>query len=435
MNSYIATIELFLLVLLILFWFRVYNRQAFSGKVKLDMSLFIGIGWLLYSFFYLLEKILREEVLDSDVEFATDCVIAIGLLTLGSLVCHILFVYRYKVNIKPVIINEKRNINFFSAFLVSAIVLLCLNIYIKMVFGGWNIYFTQVYGEYLSDGLNSLTVLIPLLCVSYILVFNSTIVFNYGGMTKRLILFFSIVLIVIFLMGGNRNLAMMMLISLFWAKFYKRDVNIYLLFPVIVLGMFAAAVNAVARNYGLLNVLSGSVSVDKNDVQRFALAVSEGEFGTMARVSQYFNEFEFHYPLRFGYSYLVEPLVNLIPSSLFPSRPTTVAVEFTKQYWGGLDQGTIGLGFSPLIEAKINFYNFWGIVFFSMGFILKFLKLYTKSLKREITDYLLFGSLCAISLNFFRIDFAITLKFFVLVFAMAYLLVRITKTFSRIKFE
>lgn len=416
MPSYIYLIINFSLIILI---FRMSNKKAFVGVLSFDFPFFIGIGFFLYSFLFLLEKTLKNQFNDNVKLFSLDVSVTILFFLLGNFFTQILL--RKKISTLNYFdfsfngrIYDSRKVTNRNVIIALFLLAFLLQIYMNMIFGGWIIYFTQVYGEFNADGINSFTVIIPLLCSSFVLFFNSPFL-EYSDSYKKIVLVFSIILIVIFLFGGNRNLGMMIAISLMWSKFFRKKFNFFKLIPILFIGLILTSVTAIGRQYGLINYISGNVTVPYDIVIEYVLSVSNGEFGTMARVMDFNREFKFHLNTFPGYSYFVDPLVTLIPTVLWESRPHTVAVEFTKQYWGSLGEGTEGLGFSPILEAKLNFSFLWPLIFMHISSVLKFLELYI-SLKSKNIYYYLFGSISAVSLNFFRIDFAITFKFAFLVF-------------------
>jgi hypothetical protein len=431
------SISLFIIlfnVFLIFLFFRLSNKNAFLGTLSFDYTFFIGLGFFLYSFFYLLEKYVKNLFTNNVFSFASDVAIALIFFILGNIACQLLI--KKKISFNSYLDNDQSKPKTFylsTRKIVIAFLLLfvLLQIYMTIVFGGWIIYFTQVYGEYKMEGINSFTVIIPLLCSSFVLFFNSS--FIHTTKRNKIVVFLcSIFLVIIFILGGNRNLGMMIAISLMWSKFFRKKFNFYKFIPILVVGLILTSINAIGRQYGLINYISGSVSVPYDVVLDYVLSVSNGEFGTMARVVDYSREFNFNLQTFPGYSYIVDPLVTLIPTFVWEHRPHTIAVEFTKQYWGGLGEGTEGLGFSPILESKLNFGFFWPLIFFYLSFVIKFLEIIiSKSSKRSY--YYFFGSFSAVSLNFYRIDFAITFKFAILIFIFTILLEKIilTKIFFR----
>jgi len=420
---------IFLNVFLIFIFFRLSNKKAFIGILSFDYQFFIGFGFFLYSFFYLLEKYLKNLFTTNVLSFATDVSLALIFFIIGNIACQILFTKKISSinSVDNINLNSKKiSLSSEKIFLSFFLLFILLQIYMSLVFGGWIIYFTQVYGEFKIEGINSFTVIIPLLCSSFVLFFNSPYIIISRN-NKYLVFLVSLFLVIIFIFGGNRNLGMMVAISLMWSKFFRKKFNFFKFIPILIVGLILTSLNAIGRQYGLINFISGSVSVPYDVALDYVLSVSNGEFGTMARVVDFSREFNFNLQTFPGYSYIVDPLVTLIPTIIWEHRPYTIAVEFTKQYWGGLGEGTEGLGFSPILESKLNFGFFWPLIFFYLSFVIKFLEIKISKISKRIYYYF-FGSFSAVSLNFYRIDFAITFKFAILIFTFTIILEKITLT-------
>ena len=142
----------------------------------------------------------------------------------------------------------------------------------------------------------------------------------------------------------------------------------------------------------------------------------KGEFTTSYNVFSIFrNSSLFKDSYFYGRTYIIDPLCNFIPRFLFPNRPKTIAQEFSFAYYGpGVN---LGLGFSPIVEAIMNF-DVIGIVivFWTIGIslnllYLRFIKYYY--LENTYKRYLwlsIYSLIFPISVNFFRIDFATLFK-------------------------
>lgn len=424
MSQFVLVIYLLIITLQILFWFRLFNQKGMTGIVSLSFPFFFGMGWFIYTFFFILEKILKGNFSTIDYLFTSDTIIALFSLIVGSIFSQLLFKSLPKKKSHYFPKQKEVGIRLVTLIIFSIINLLILNLYIELVFNGWNTYFNQTYGLFNNENINSFTSTIPLFIVSYIFVFNSSI-FKLTKIQEFIVVTLSLIFIIIFFLGGNRNISMMMLISFVFAKFYEKKINVFYIIPIVVIGIIVGGLNAIGRNYGLINFLTFNVDIDYQEALNFILSVSNGEFGTMARIYSYYNEFNFDYNHFPGYSFFVNPIINLIPSYIFNERPLTIAAEFTKQYWGNIEYGTIGLGFSPLIEAKINFGKFWFIIFIFWGSLYGiFEKIVFNKFEYK---YLITGSLSIVVLNFFRIDFAIFFKFFVLVLAISYIILKFLK--------
>ncbi|WP_224981787.1 hypothetical protein [Geomonas agri] len=421
--------------LLLMFWMRIFDKTAVAGKVRIDMPLFFGTGWFLYSFFFMLEKSLKADITVSDSQFILDCNLAVLSMVIGAIFAgeHLVSRCDSGHNTAPQKFLTRPGNNV-GTYVVMVAVTMLLQLYVEKVFGSWNIYFTQKYGDYKVDGINSFTSIVPIVCTSFVLVANSEYVIK-SKFCNFVVVCFSAAIACLFFLGGNRNFAMMMLLAIVWSKYHRTKVNLYFLLPVLTLVIIVGAINAVLREYGIINLFAGEINVSVADINRFVLAISEGEFGTMARVSQYSTEFAFNYNKFVGASYLVDPFVNLLPTFIYPGRPDTMAVQFTEQYWGMQKgaTGLIGLGFSPIVEAKINFSYLWFIVFVFFGFLIRYLSLLFRN-KQSYLQLFAFGSFSVVSLNFFRIDFALYVKFSILVFISALFIYFMIVSVGRAKF-
>jgi hypothetical protein len=441
-----------ILVFLVFLWLRIYNKQAFYGEILIDFPAFIGLGWLLYAVFPLLEVAVRGDGASLDEAFLMECLIALLSLIGGSLAASCFIREKHVVprrdrgtvrlsslrqeNRPPV---SPRQVNH-EKLIVIGMSLLCagfLSHYVNRLYGGWVLYFTQRYtSNFILSEFNSLNVSIPLYMVSYILVLNHKSLITTKG-ARSIVFLMSLALILVFMFGGNRNLGAMMGIALIWACSSGKKINLYLFLPFLLLGVLGVGLIAVGREYGVINFLRGDAAVPKEDVVKYIFSINDGEFGTMKRFQQYAAEREFELPRGFGYTYTIGAMINLIPTILFPSRPLAVSDAYS-QYMLGI-YSTEGLGFSPIYEAKLNFYGAWFIAFFSAGFLMRIFcgNSHGKAAESGATNltvgYLFLGSASAVSLNLFRIDFAVVLKFVLLIMAFSYLIKHLVLLGSKVK--
>jgi hypothetical protein len=216
------------------------------------------------------------------------------------------------------------------------------------------------------------------------------------------------------MMGGNRNIAIFILLGMVFCRYHGRPQSAIFLLIILSGAIFSAAISAVAREYGIVNILLGnSTDFEFTEALRYAKRYNEGEFGTMFRVSRYIGEvesFSYYFP---GFSYIFSPIINMIPSAIFPGRPDTIATVFSYAYAGAeRTEIIVGLGFSPLAEAKINFGMMIGFPIFFSGVFIAFLsKLsFGPSRDKAIVRFFVIAVVAA-SLNYFRIDFALYVKF------------------------
>ncbi len=391
------------------------NRDhILDKKTRVDFPLFFFLGIVAYMLLPLMEVCVNGvENYNADMGFMIDVIIALFSLLLGASMGEIkreCFGGR-RINTECILVkNEMRK----GIVAVTVAVLFTTTLYIMMIFGGIRNYISQQYGLYNATNMNSMTAVLPYFAVAYIIVMNNTRIIQTTKKMNFLIKGISVFFIGIYMLGGNRNLGAMMGIALVISCFYEKRISLMKYIPAFVLLILAMGIIAVGREYGMINFLTGRSGVTSYDITRYIFSVKDGEFGTMRRFYEYFGDYNYIPYARFGYSYVVAPIINLIPSILWRGRPATMAADYTSQYWiARKEVSAIGLGFSPIVEAKINFGFLWPIVFFVLGFLI--FEIYFKS-RNYTSRFFLAGACSSIVLNFFRIDFAVTFKFFLIVF-------------------
>ncbi len=433
----------FLILLPLLFsvflWLRLFNRFAFRGGVSVDFPLFYAMGFVLYIIMPVTSLLLKNDSFEEDFGFFIDSLILSISVLIGAFCgVYILQGNRVALNVKPDINRFEQKplkLSNTAAVVLVVSILMVLKFYLNEVYGSLFDFFTQRYGVFEVKGINSLTSFIPFFLCGLVLTYNSRFVL-FPRFGSFLVITVSILIVVVFLLGGNRNIAVMFIFAIGWSFLFSRNVNFYKVLVFLVFGAVLAAVLAVFREYGVINIILGTKSVDINDLTRYILAVNEGEFGTIYRVSKYAEEFSFEVNNLPGFSYFISPIINLIPTFIYPVRPNTIAVDFTMQYWAAKpmvnsDSFIIGLGFSPIQEAKVNFGGVWFLMFVLFGLIGAMLCQFMRMRKLTFQYYALFGSLSVVSLNFFRIDFALFFKFFVLIYFVSKLFFYVSKFISK----
>jgi oligosaccharide repeat unit polymerase len=413
---------LFLLLFCALTCAQIYHDKSFSfSGFYLSPMLILNIGWVLYGLTPLLfishtEDRLSSQDLNYIVVISASIIFWVAGIFIGASATKTRPDHSsYHSNNKCSDLGSTRKI------LISIIFL--LSFYIYKLYDNPIQYLTQQYGLYNAENVTSLISSIPFLIAGllfYLSIFNRS-----SGLVV-----FSIIISLFFALGGNRNLSAFIIIGVLFSVY--RNVKIK---PIIILLFFSgiiasASFLAVAREYGIGNVLTGeSTDFSISEVYEFSKRYNEGEFGTLKRTLEYVNEkggdFDYYFP---GFSYLLSPIVNLIPTSLFPSRPYTIATEFTFHYWGAKEDFVEGLGFSPIAEGIINF----GYIFFVIPILITAVLLTMISIRSMAGSpkyYWLIITTCvaAASLNFFRIDFALYTKFILISFLSAYIAFKLSK--------
>lgn len=403
--------KIFFYLFLFFIFFKTLHKRESLFKLKLNLSTFFCVSLFLYTFLVIVENEILYPTNLQAIEFYWQVIVLLFALIIGVLSSNILVNIFPKKHIKSSHEIYPKKINNIKFYIVTVIVLLIFILFINLIYGGFIVFFNQTYGDYQEGNMNSFSAIIPLIICSYILFFNLNSSLYLTSKQNRIVIFLSLFFILIFMFGGNRNLSVMMAISLFYSKFYNYRINIVKYIPIIAIVILFSSIVAVGRQYGLINYITNPKVIENSDFWRYALNFSGSEFGTMYRLLNYSQEFTFNPPNFNLYSYIISPVEQLIPTFIFPSREHSIAVEFTKQYSGGLGKGTIGLGFSPIVEAKISLNEFWPLLFIVFGFLINYFKIILKNTNFHIA----IGAFSAVSLNFFRIDFALFIKFFLLI--------------------
>lgn len=396
-----------ILFLLLLYSQKLHDQKLNVRGLSLSPVLVMNCAWLMYGItplFFTEDKIFPSN--DHDISYMLLLSIAISSWCFGIWFGSKVKLKKSELGFAP--FNKKKyEISGFSTLTIVIIVYFLTFYWVTQVFGNGLIFLTQQYGNYNVDGISSVTSTIPFAVagLSFVVVLSS----------RSRILKIAILLVpIFFLLGGNRNIAIFILLGAYFCVNHGKQQNGIFLAITLLGAILAAAILAVAREYGILNILLGNSSnFEFSEALKYAGRYNEGEFGTMFRVSRYVNEvrdFAYFVP---GYSYIISPIVNLVPTSLFPSRPDTIATVFSYAYANAsTGEKIIGLGFSPIAEAQMNFDILLGIPIFLWGCVVSMLsRLSCGQFKSDSKIKFLAIAIVAASLNYFRIDFALYTKF------------------------
>lgn len=155
------------------------------------------------------------------------------------------------------------------------------------------------------------------------------------------------VMALLLLLRGMRNPAQILILPIFALIFQNRRIPIFRA-SIVVAGVFVLfSVIAIVRNYGIL-------SADRATIDFASIDPIHGELGTSYNVFSIFNTMSYDEALQYGRTYSVDLGVNLVPHAIWPNRPPSTAIRFSRKYYGTEDL-TQGLGFSPVVEALSNF--------------------------------------------------------------------------------
>ncbi len=247
-----------------------------------------------------------------------------------------------------------------------------------------------------------------------LLISSSNLIFSHSLYNKKkFLLYFSSSVIILFaillVIRGSRNVASMMLFPFIYTLLKNKYFSIYRVILVAFFFYILGYTVGVIRNagFGELANLNFDYSVFDPLAQ---------EFGTNYSLFTKWFEFSPKQELSFGSTYIIDPLINLVPYKIWPNRPQGPAIQFSMSYFGvsNISELKEGLGFSPIIEAFMNF-SYFGIIPAFLLFPYFFYKYSHHLFKNQNhTNNVVSGFLILIVLNWLRIDFATCFKIFLI---------------------
>ncbi len=227
-----------------------------------------------------------------------------------------------------------------------------------------------------------------------------------------------IILMTFWILRGSRNMVTILGLPVIAAIYNNKRLSVIKTiavgFAISILFYMLAGV----RNIGLSNASRGD----------FVEAVKmidpmNGEFGTSYGVLDHALGFSDSENLLLGKSYTVDLALNMVPRSWWPNRPDNLAVAFSKRYFN-TDLLTEGLGFTPVLEAYLNFGQFGIIVMFAMFFGIVTILEDRRQLS-DIRGIMLMAFALPMLVNWNRIDMSTAFKMYSGYIAMAFLLPKI----------
>lgn len=389
------------------------NESTFD--IKFTPSLVLLLSFYLYSISLPLSRLM---IGDANVVYPPDSesdnlymfhhiLAAFGLL-LGIIVYRVIFARKRMSRINKIMgLYAVRPRLFFV--LSSFMVLLNVYLFAKHLGGIENIF--QPYGYNAAQDLfdaSSLPVTSVLDAVgTYLAIVPLVMFFSVKNrMGVRIAAYWVVAfLAMLFLVRGHRNLLGMLLMPIFTLYMLDKALSPkQLLVGTFGLFFFLYTV-AIMRNFNFREIGDAYETIQLSNFDPLA-----GEFGTSFSVYSKFKEIHSDDEYSYGKTYTSDVLSNLVPRFMWPSRPMSTAQTFSMTYFGSLGHGK-GLGFSPVVEALVNF-GVWGILpIFSLTAIIicwleKWLSL------RGAVGLSAYAFLSPMMFNWNRIDIAITVKMF-----------------------
>ena len=413
MSNYVY-IYFFLLATL----FFLTNGFRITSKIKISLANL----YLLFFFSYTLLPIISCYFNNEDIYYANKLLVKsiIILLTLN------VFTIFYKKLPKKTLIKQVKVESFentsFWAYFWGTLNILFLYCYIYFLRGGIKNFLSMSYRE---SYVSSNTIISSLLfgIMPYALIFLDKKI-NINKKSYICAHIFVFLHIFVFILGGQRNFAMMIVITIIWIKYKNKNFNIFLGSILLILTIIFLGLIAVFREYNIVNVLQGEAKLNWNLVWKYVFSIAHGELGTTLKFEKYCENTvaNFSFPFKYGYSYTILTILNIIPRFIFKNKPLAYSDYFSRFAFGEFNG--IGYGFSPIYEAELNFGNFWYVIF---GILWIFI--YRRSISENDTiKSQTNGLIACLGLNFFRIDFAVVFKFFLMIYFFKILYLKCLKT-------
>lgn len=413
-------VGLILYMMLLIVYFMQNNPKALINGVKISFANMFLLAFFAYTFLPVFDCILQNKDINYATSFIWKADIILVCLNLGMIIGR---------SIPLIKTRDKEYMNSNQVLLtviwgVFSLSLLFINIILTR--GGLSNYLSSTYRESIVNASSTIGALLYAL-MPYALIFLDKDIIN-NKLARILAVSFSSISIILTFMGGNRNIAVMIMLAGVWS--FLKDVK-FRVIPTLLMvlcGIIGLGVIASIREHGVINVLSGNANIDWSLVWKYAFSFSNGELGTTLKFEIYQDQIipGFTFPFGFGFSYLVLPIINLIPSALWPGKPWMYADHFSHYAFGSFDG--LGYGFSPIYEAQINFELLWWIIFLILGIFI------CNRDRRKLNKSSFYnnGLMACIMLNFFRIDFSVCFKFFAMMWCFKWLYL---KSFSILKAE
>lgn len=218
------------------------------------------------------------------------------------------------------------------------------------------------------------------------------------------------VVAVILLLRGNRNPFILLALPAIGVLLRHRRLALGWGLVVVFAVYCAFQTIAIVRNVGVRNRAEADVQVAYYDPLRSELGTSYNVW-MAARTTPFFDQ------RRWGATFFVNSLVNLVPASIWPNRPPTAAAELSFYYYEKSGDEVFGLGYSPVLEAYVNFgivgiLPWFGLLILALVQLEKFLE------EKGGWGICCWAALLPIAVNAQRIDAAVAAKLYLIFVAL-----------------
>jgi hypothetical protein len=233
------------------------------------------------------------------------------------------------------------------------------------------------------------------------------------GALRRIVIFATFCLAGLFVVRGHRNLLGMLVLPLLALYMIGRPIPARRLVAGVLGGYVFLYAVGVVRNFGLAKIanLSGAVDV------RQAFDPLAGEFGTSYSVFTRWRASPIQRDAELGATYTRDVVLNIVPHQIWPDRPPTASIAFSMDYYRTRNL-TLGLGYSPVIEAIANF-GIWGILPVFAVFAMLVRRIENAAQSGGFAALLAYAYLIPAVVNWNRIDMATNVKMFLVSWCIA----------------
>jgi len=228
----------------------------------------------------------------------------------------------------------------------------------------------------------------------------------------RAIIYATLALVaVVLLLRGNRNPFILLTFPALGVVMQNRPLMLKQGFVLFLVGYAFFQTIAIVRNVGVINREDVDFHLEYYDPLRSELGTSY-KVWTAAQTTPFFNE------RRWGATIFADSIVNQVPATFWPDRPMTAAAKLSFYYYERAGEEVFGLGYSPVLEAYLNF-GIYGLFPWFTLFMLALVRFERFLEGRGIFGLCAWAALLPIVINIQRIDAAVALKLytsFILVF-------------------
>lgn len=382
----------------------------------INFSNMFFIALIAYTVLPIIDCIINEKHVMFISPFLVKCILMVLSITLGYVIGN-RSTGRRRLSSReyPIYCMSEEQQGFWTVFW-GIIIVFFIGVNIVVNRGGISNAFNSSYRESYSGNDGNIAFLLYS-AMPYAILFNDNEIIKTGRIRLAARLF-TVASVGLNMLMGNRNLAIMIVFAYAFARFKNHRFNNIFIYGGMLAGVIGLGLIAVMREHSIVQVLTGNAAINWDLAREYAVSFANGELGTMFAFERYKQGIvsDFSFPYACGFSYFVLPIINIVPRSLWPSKPISYADYFSHYAFGSFDGS--GYGFSPIYEAEINFGIMWWTVFIFVGF---FLARMSKKDNVNTQRFYNAGLMSCIILNFFRIDFTTCFKFFAMMWVFKYM--------------